>query len=121
MIDEELILSILKKCWSIKSSSVWTKENPAKGQCGVTSLVINDCFGGEILKTKLPNGQWHFYNSIEGRRFDFTGSQFELPIEYHDIVSSRGEAFSDTNGEQYSYLSAAFKKNNKHKFFHRLQ
>jgi len=114
MIEEELILGILKKCWSIKSSSVWTKENPAKGQCGVTSLVINDHFGGKILKTKLPNGRWHFYNSINGRRFDFTCSQFEMPVEYLDIVSNRGEAFSDTNDEQYSYLSAVFKKNNKH-------
>ena len=108
MIDEELILKVLKQCWSLESSSIWTEENPAKGQCGVTSLVINDNFGGEILKTKLPNGQWHFYNSISGKRYDFTSSQFENEIEYNDIQSNRDDAFEDTNESQYRYLSEKF-------------
>ena len=110
MIDEELILKLLNECWSLKSSSIWTKDNPAKGQCGVTSLVINDNFGGDILKTKLHNGQWHFYNSINGKCYDFTSSQFENEIEYLDTLSNRDEAFSDTSEEQYSYLSNEFKK-----------
>lgn len=65
--------------------------------------MFHDLFGGEILKTKTPDG-WHFYNRIDGQRFDFTESQFSEPIEYMDMVSSREEAFSDTNTEQYDYL-----------------
>jgi hypothetical protein len=45
---EEKILelkNVLMKVWSIESSSKWTPENPAKGQCGVTTLVVNDIFG----------------------------------------------------------------------------
>ena len=110
MINEEIILEVLKKFWSLESSSVWTEENPAKGQCGVTSLVINDHFGGEILKTKLPDGQRHFYNSIDGKRFDFTSSQFESEIEYLDMPSNREEAFEDTNKEQYLYLLNKFNR-----------
>lgn len=53
------ITDALLQSWSLQSSSKWTKDNPAKGQCGVTALVVNDLFGGEIMKTKLPGG-WHF-------------------------------------------------------------
>ncbi|MCK9211527.1 MAG: hypothetical protein M0P61_11880 [Ignavibacteriaceae bacterium] len=109
MIDETDIKNCLLQCWSLQLSSLWTSDNPARGQCGVTALVINDNFGGEILKTKLNNGSWHYYNRIEGKRLDFTKDQFENIIEYCDTVSSRDEAFSDTNEEQYNYLSSAFK------------
>ncbi len=111
MINEELILSLLKKCWSMESSSLWTEENPAKGQCGVTALVINDLYNGEITKTKLLNGQWHYYNFIDGKRYDFTKSQFNFVIQYQDIPSNRKEAFLDTNEKQYNYLIEKFNLN----------
>lgn len=96
-------LDILYNCWSINSSSKWTVDNPACGQCGVTSLVVNDFFGGEILKTKVPEG-WHFYNKIENKCIDFTQSQFFQKPIYLDILSDREDAFSDTNEKQYNYL-----------------
>ncbi|MCM3176723.1 hypothetical protein AB1L05_17235 [Cytobacillus horneckiae] len=89
--------------WSIQTSTKWTAENPAKGQCGVTSLVINDILGGEIKKTLLPEG-WNYYNFVGGKRYDFTKQQFEAHIIYSDIASSRAEAMSDTNNEQYKTL-----------------
>ena len=99
----ERIVNALSKSWSIKSSSKWSIENPAKGQCGVTTLVVNDLLGGEILKTSLPDG-WHFYNFIDGNRYDFTSSQFKEPIAYLDIPSNREEAYLDTNEKQYTFL-----------------
>jgi len=98
-----LIEQCLLKCWNIKTSSRWTPENPYKGQCGVTSLVINDLFGGNILRTEVE-GQWHFYNRIEGERYDFTRKQFNFEIYYQDIESNREEAFADTDECQYSTL-----------------
>lgn len=97
-------LNILYKCWSINSSSKWTLDNPSNGQCGVTSLVVNDFFGGDILKTKTPKG-WHYYNRIGNKCFDFTQSQFLWKPIYLDILSNREEAFTDTNIEQYNYLN----------------
>lgn len=102
-IQTERIHKALSISWSIESSSKWSIVNPAMGQCGVTSLVVNDLLGGEILKTKLPDG-WHFYNFINGNRYDFTASQFNELIHYMDISSNREEAFSDTNEKQYTYL-----------------
>lgn len=105
VIDDQIqrILNALSKSWSLESSSKWSKENPAKGHCGVTTLVVNDLVGGEILKTELADG-WHFYNLIDGRRYDFTSSQFNQPIDYKDIPSNRQEAYLDTNEKQYNYL-----------------
>lgn len=43
----EQIMKALYKSWSSDSSSKWSQDNPAKGQCGVTALVVNDVLGGE--------------------------------------------------------------------------
>ncbi|MBT2640461.1 MULTISPECIES: hypothetical protein [unclassified Bacillus (in: firmicutes)] len=93
----------LLNSWSINSSSKWTKDNPAKGQCGVTALVVNDLLGGQIRKTLLSGG-WHYYNEINDEYYDFTDSQFNEDIKYMDIPSNRDEAFLDTNQEQYEFL-----------------
>lgn len=103
-IKVEEIKKALLDSWSLESSSKWSKDNPAKGQCGVTTLVVNDILGGEIRKTKLPDG-WHFYNFINKIRYDFTGSQFLENITYQDLLSNREEAYADTNANQYNYLN----------------
>lgn len=100
---ENILRDILFQVWSIQSSSKWTTEVPARGQCGVTALVVHDLLGGEIVKTCLAEG-WHFYNLLNGKRYDFTESQFESEIHYVDQLSTREEAFSDTNEDQYHYL-----------------
>lgn len=52
---KELLIAI-KKSWSHQSSSKWSNDNSARGQCGVTALVVHDFLGGEILKTWLDEG-----------------------------------------------------------------
>lgn len=99
----EKIENMLIKCWSLKTSSKWTRENPYKGQCGVTSIIIQELLGGEILKTKV-NNQWHYYNRIGGERIDFTLKQFNFKIDYEDILTTKDDAFSDTNELQYTEL-----------------
>ena len=93
----------LRRSWSIETSSRWTRDNPASGQCGVTALVVQEKLGGEILKTDV-NGAWHFYNRIDGKRVDFTMSQFDSPICYDDVPSSRDEALGDCSKQQYELL-----------------
>lgn len=99
----ERLTTMLPRCWSTATSSQWTAANPAKGQCNVTALLVHALLGGEILKTDAPGG-WHFYNRLDGRRHDLTASQFEAPITYGDIVSSREEALAGTGVERYKAL-----------------
>ena len=51
MYTENDLLKALRKSWSNQSSSKWSIDTPAKGQCGVTALVVNDILGGKIYKT----------------------------------------------------------------------
>jgi len=95
----------LRRAWSVETGRHWQRDNPASGQCGVTALVVHDRFGGEILKTDV-NGAWHFYNRIDEGRVDFTMSQFDSPISYDDVPSSRDEAFGDCSLQQYELLRA---------------
>ncbi|MBA8877890.1 YunG family protein [Phyllobacterium myrsinacearum] len=97
------LYQVLKTAWSLESSSSWTHENPAKGQCSVTSLVVQDYFGGLILKTKTHGGT-HFYNLIDGVRWDLTISQFDRPIPFQDQPASREDAMVDTSEQQYQKL-----------------
>jgi len=102
-LDPPSLFQILRRCWSPETGGKWHPSFPARGQCSVTAIVIQDLLGGEILKTKI-DGQWHFYNLIDGRRWDLTMSQFETPIGYADLPSSRKEALSDTSSERYCLL-----------------
>ncbi|MBC9177518.1 hypothetical protein IBL25_11265 [Roseomonas ludipueritiae] len=96
-------------CWSTDSASTYSPANPACGQCSVTALVAQDHLGGAIAKTRVGDA-WHFYNLIDGERFDFTASQFERPIVYDDTPSGRDDALTDTTQKQYAALTEAFRK-----------
>lgn len=104
-LDKKIISlrNALFNSWSIETSSKWIEQNPAKGQCSVTALVVNNLLYGQIIKTKVEES-WHYYNYIHGKRYDFTESQFGTSIQYDDLLSSRSEAFLDTNETQYRTL-----------------
>ncbi len=57
----------------------WTPESPELGQCAVTALIVQDLFGGELLRT-VANGISHYYNSIGGEIVDLTRAQFDEPL-----------------------------------------
>ena len=105
----ERLAQALRSSWSRESSSLWTLQNPARGQCGVTSLVVQDLLGGAILKTRVGDS-WHFYNQVDGERMDLTAEQFQEAIVYSDLPSGREEAFSDTNPAQYAHLREAVRR-----------
>ena len=93
----------------VSTASQWTPDNPAAGQCNVTSLLIHELFGGELLKTPLPAGD-HFYNRIGGRRYDFTASQFDRPIAYVDLPADRVDAELGASPDELAELRAAFQQ-----------
>ncbi|WP_119168780.1 YunG family protein [Algihabitans albus] len=111
--DEGRIRSALEHAWSLDTAVQWTPENPASGQCNVTAVVILDLFGGDLLRTRLP-GVWHYYNRLEGRRVDFTDSQFSAPgalfaapAEYDDDVTTREAAMTGIPLREYEALKAS--------------
>ena len=92
--------------WSAQTATSWRLENPARGQCSVTALVVQDLLGGSILKTRVGS-HWHFYNWLDNQRVDLTASQFDVPISYDDLPATRVETFNDTSEGQYQALREA--------------
>ncbi|MER7489916.1 hypothetical protein ABTY20_29310 [Streptomyces sp. NPDC126497] len=59
----------------------WTPDNPARDQCGVTAMVLNDLLGGELLRGEvLVDGvrtDYHWWNRLGmGVEMDLTREQF---------------------------------------------
>lgn len=111
--DETTIRTALRRAWSLETASQWSAENPANGQCNVTAAVIQDLFGGEILRTHMQ-GIWHYYNQIDGVRADFSdtqftdpGARFDPPAHYDDIASSKAEAMATIPQREYDALKRA--------------
>ena len=106
--DPDAVRRRLERCWSARTSRQWSPDNPANGQCAVTSLVLQDIYGGSLLKTRVGDA-WHFYNEIDGRIVDLTESQFSGPVDYSDEPAATAEAQRDCSADEYVELSRCFR------------
>ncbi|HYE58613.1 MAG TPA: hypothetical protein VD948_08910 [Rhodothermales bacterium] len=58
------------------SADEWTPANPARGQCAVTALVVQDVYGGDLLRA-MVGGESHYFNRLPGgEEVDLTRQQF---------------------------------------------
>lgn len=79
---EELIAA-LRASWSAETAfeaNDWSKENPARGQCVVSSLVVQDYFGGDLRRYAVSGDktETHYANLLEsGVILDTTASQYD--------------------------------------------
>lgn len=108
--DEQKTRAALWRSWSLETAKQWTAEAPYSGQCNVTAVVAQELFGGDILKTQLPEVV-HFYNRIDGVVVDLTDEQFDKPIPYDDALSTREEAMGCVLQSEYEILQAALARN----------
>jgi hypothetical protein len=69
----------LRSAWREDTSispGEWSGANPAVGQCAVTALIVQDLFGGELLRGQLTKGT-HYWNRLpNGQEVDLTAEQF---------------------------------------------
>ena len=106
--NEAEVRSALVRAWSLDTAKQWTPDTPAAGQCNVTAVVVHDLFGGDILKTSLPDYEVdHFYNRVHGAVVDLTDSQFSSPVTYEDEPASREEAMLCVKASEYEVLRAS--------------
>jgi hypothetical protein len=86
----EVLRPLLRAAWGADTCDPhdlanWRTDNPARGQCGVTALVVQDLLGGHLILAevrvegaKVGN---HYWNRLpDGVEVDFTADQF-LPGE----------------------------------------
>ncbi len=70
----------LEQAWGRDTSAdpdLWSEDNPSWGQCAVTALVVQDMFGGDLLRGMLGEVS-HYWNRLaDGTVLDFTRQQFQ--------------------------------------------
>lgn len=86
MVTIEALRPILRSSWGADTCdpaarAEWRADNPARAQCGVTALVVQDLLGGDLVLAevhvdgvKVGN---HYWNRLPGDvDLDFTAGQF---------------------------------------------
>ncbi len=78
---------IISACWNRRTSydpAGWSSRNRAWGQCAVTALIVQDLFGGVVLRG-FVNGIEHYWNRLPNEEeVDLTRAQF---ANVHEVVS----------------------------------
>lgn len=115
----ENILKALHDSWSSDTCFVaaeWSLENPARGQCVVSSLVVQEFLGGDLIRYQI-NGpgfeEMHYANILPDQTIlDTTGSQYTapvsltvLPVDLKGFSSIREKRLADpTTRKRYDRL-----------------
>jgi hypothetical protein len=78
--------SAIRASWSTESCdpvdrAEWSVDNPSRGQCGVTSLLLCSVLGGVLVEAEVfRDGQqveYHYWNRLpSGLELDLTRAQF---------------------------------------------
>lgn len=125
MIDISVLTEAIQKSWSAETSyrGISTEQNPARGQCVVTSLVVQDYLDGDLIKFSVQGegvNEKHYCNQLDdGTVLDVTASQYdsmsvrmqrtavELEAQYS---SAREKRLSDADtAARYELLSSRVK------------
>jgi len=83
-----------------KYKEKWNKNNPTYGQCAITSILVQNLFGGDIYKLEKEN---HYYNFINGEIIDLTKEQFDCELDYSSGIK-RIKAFDEETMGRYKKL-----------------
>lgn len=66
------------------SAEEWSQGNRARGQCVVSSLVVQDYLGGDLIRYEINEKQLHethYMNQLpDGTIVDTTASQYTSPV-----------------------------------------
>ncbi len=124
------VSNAIKAEWDDQTSAngqLWSVENPARGQCVPTALVLNDIFGGEIVRVIVTDEQdpafreTHYYNKLSNGYYDLTGNQYpesvimtKAPVDLADkgYISTRDYLIAnpDTNARYELLRSRVFRR-----------
>lgn len=114
----ENFIKAIEKSWGKdtayrKDAPYWTPENPSRGQCAITALLVNEYYGGKIYSGVSDNGIYHYWNVINGEKIDLTEKQFEEKLVFNNIQEWDRESLFNTGDvlARYTILKERFSKN----------
>ncbi len=101
-------------CWQADTSEtpdVWTSSNPAMGQSAVTALVLQDLWGGDILRATVRDTT-HYWNlisrlpllEVDMTRVEF--SDFHGPIPNPEVIGREQVLSSPETIQRYELFKS---------------
>ena len=100
---------VLNMAWSKETCVPSLRDNyddgnKSLGQCAITALVVNDYFGGKIMRCMTSTGS-HYYNMIDDEIVDLTAEQFidEVPL-YNEGAERTREYLLSNDDTKSRYL-----------------
>jgi hypothetical protein len=102
----------IRESWSRDTSDDddWSPENAGRGQCDITSLVIHDFLGGELLGADVYRDgeriEGHMWNRLSsGIEVDLTRDQFRRgEVIGEPVVRPRPAEIEPTHPRYHRYL-----------------
>lgn len=80
---KDLSFALLKAWGADTARGDWSEYMPSLNQCAVTALVVQDYFGGDMLRCKLNDNDSHYWNRLpDGQEIDLTFEQFAITKQY---------------------------------------
>ena len=105
-VQKSLLYCYSKDLCYYKIKDEWNENNKCLGMCAITSLIINDYFGGNICKMHV-DGISHYFNLIDNKVVDLTSSQFNHEINYNNYqIIDRNEMLTDDTEQRYGKLKS---------------
>lgn len=70
------LVKALQDSWCEETGGSFYPDNPSKNQCAVTALVVQDFYGGSLVRGHVGDIS-HYWNELEdGTEVDLTRQQF---------------------------------------------
>jgi hypothetical protein len=105
----------IRDAWSLDTAEEddgWTPENPSRGQCDITALVVQDLLGGDVLGADVfldgTRIEGHMWNRLpSGVDLDLTREQFRRGETIGEPrVGRRTSAIADPSHPRYHRYEA---------------
>lgn len=102
----------IRRSWgpdTVDADDGWSPENPARGHCDVTALVVNDLVGGELMSADVFLGDdrimAHMWNRLpSGIEVDLTREQFRNgEVLREPVARKRPATFDPTHPRHHRY------------------
>ncbi len=112
----EAVILALRESWGPDTCAPediadWTPDNPARGQCATTALVLHDFFGGSLVMGEvIVDGErvdFHWWNRLpDGEQVDITLEQFGAHEHVVGAMEVRRPTGTIRHQQQYELLSS---------------
>ena len=113
MIERQQVLDAIRSCWAADTSGTpeeWSPQNPAKGQCDVSSFIAWEYLGGDLVLSRVfidgEQTEHHYSNRLEGEDIDVTAGQFSGDEEIKEVSVVADDYLRKNRGTMRPELAA---------------